>query len=245
MSTKFKISIVIGICFILGAFALGFSYYQAKKPSRTISVVGLAEKDFVSDLVVYQFSFRVKNMNLQAAYEELKRQTDVVKEKLQAMGVNTEEITFKSVKTSEDYEYHYDRNTYRENKIFTGYILTQSVRIESQAIEKIEELSVSMVDLINQGITIQANDLDYFYTKLDDLKIEMLDMASQNARLRAETIASGSGTQLSHIKSANMGVFQITAPNSSSEDYTWGGAFNTSSKRKRASINIRLTFYAK
>ena len=81
--------------------------------------------------------------------------------------------------------------------------------------------------------------------KLADLKLQMLAEASQDAKSRAETITKSAGAKLGDLKSANMGVFQITKPNSSEEDYTWGGAFNTSSKEKRASINMRLTYYVK
>jgi hypothetical protein len=38
-----------------------------------------------------------------------------------------------------------------------------------------------------------------------------------------------------------MGGFQITAENSS-EDYSWGGSFNISSKKKKASITIKLRY---
>lgn len=247
MSTKAKIiiSIIFGISFILGAFAIGHSYYQAKKPLQTVSVVGLAEKDFVSDLIVYDFNYSVKNMEMKTAYVELKRQTEIVKKYLKEKGINDAEITFKSVTNREDNEYNYDRSAERSYYVFTGYVLTQTVRIESKDVEKIENLHLNIADLLDQGVTIQANEPNYYYTQLSDLKIEMLDEATEDARHRAETIATSSGSKLGKLKVANMGVFQITAPNSSDEDYTWGGAFNTSSKNKRASINMRLTYYVK
>ena len=87
--------------------------------------------------------------------------------------------------------------------------------------------------------------LALFCLELADLKIEMLANATKDARNRAETIAKNAGASLGGLKTANMGVFQITAPNSSNEDYSWGGTFNTSSKQKRASINMRLTYYVR
>jgi hypothetical protein len=38
-----------------------------------------------------------------------------------------------------------------------------------------------------------------------------------------------------------MGVFQIIAQNSS-EDYSYGGSFNTNSKNKTATITIKLVY---
>lgn len=81
----------------------------------------------------------------------------------------------------------------------------------------------------------------YYYTKLSDLKIEMIRLATEDARIRAETIAENSGGTLGKLKSANMGVFQITGQNSN-EDYSWGGAFNTHVKNKTAPITMRLVY---
>ena len=92
------------------------------------------------------------------------------------------------------------------------------------------------------AIIIICND---FATKLADLKIEMLAEASKNARERAETITKNAGGKLGDLKTATAGVFQITAPNSSEDSYSWGGAFNTSSKQKHVSINMRLTYTVK
>jgi hypothetical protein len=68
-----------------------------------------------------------------------------------------------------------------------------------------------------------------------------LAKARADAKDRAETIAKNSGSDLGKIKKATMGVFQITGQNSN-EDYSYGGAFNTSSKSKTASITIRVDY---
>ena len=68
--------------------------------------------------------------------------------------------------------------------------------------------------------------------------------ATKDARNRAETIASNSKSKLGTLKKATMGVFQITGRNSS-DDYSWGGTYNTSSKLKTATITMRLTYLSK
>jgi hypothetical protein len=72
----------------------------------------------------------------------------------------------------------------------------------------------------------------------------MISKAKEDARLRAERIAESSGSKLGNLISANMGIFQITGQNST-EDYSWGGTFNTSSKEKTASITMRLSYRVK
>ena len=73
----------------------------------------------------------------------------------------------------------------------------------------------------------------------------MLAEASKNPLDRVDTSTKHAGCKLGDLKTATTGVFQITAPNSADEDYSWGGAFNTSSKQKHVSINMRQTYYVK
>lgn len=81
----------------------------------------------------------------------------------------------------------------------------------------------------------------YYYTKLADLKIEMISKATEDARIRAEKISEFSGGNLGELQSARMGIFQITGQNSN-EDYSWGGTYNTSSREKTASITMKLNY---
>ena len=69
----------------------------------------------------------------------------------------------------------------------------------------------------------------------------MISKATEDARIRAEKIAENSGGNLGDLISARMGVFQITGQYSD-EDYSWGGAYNTASKEKTASITMRLEY---
>jgi hypothetical protein len=81
----------------------------------------------------------------------------------------------------------------------------------------------------------------FYYTKLTQIKMDLLAKASADGKQRAEIIAKNAGSSLDKLKKANLGVFQITGKNSD-EDYTYGGAFNTSSLNKTISITIRMEF---
>ncbi len=106
-----------------------------------------------------------------------------------------------------------------------------------------EHIKPVVTELINSGIELYSEAPRYYYTRLAELKIEMLTSASKDARNRAEKMAENAGGDIGSLRSADMGVCQITAPNST-EEYSWGGAFNTSSKRKTASITVKLEFSA-
>ncbi|MCQ2294569.1 MAG: SIMPL domain-containing protein [Bacteroidales bacterium] len=232
-------SIAMVICVFLG----GKYLVKARGHERTISVVGKAERDFVSDLIVWDFSYNVLDSEMKQGYASIKEINKTVSDYLASKGVDTKDIQFRTLDCNKENEYHYNNgNSYYT---FLGYRLNQYVRIESNDVDKVEKISREMAELLDRGINLESNSLSYYYTKLSDLKIEMLSEASSDAHNRAETIAKSAGSHLSGLKEGNMGVFQITAPNSADEDYTWGGAFNTTSKIKRASINMRLTYYVR
>ena len=108
-------------------------------------------------------------------------------------------------------------------------------------IELVEKISREVTELLQKGIEFNSQKPSFYYTKLNELKIDLLAKASSDAKLRAETIAKNSGAGIGNIKKATMGVFQITGKNDN-EEYASGGSFNTSSKQKTASITIRVEY---
>ena len=86
------IGIVASICFFLAAAIFGFAYYQSKKPAKTVSVVGMAQKDFTSDLIVWRFSFSTMDESMQGSYTKLKNEINIVKAFLKKEGVTRENL---------------------------------------------------------------------------------------------------------------------------------------------------------
>lgn len=234
-------AIVFAIAIIIASIVLGNAFMNRNKAQRTISVTGLGKADFTSDLIVWEARFTRVNTNLQQAYSDLERDKKVVEQYLSDKGIKTENTVFSAVTTLENTEPQYGANgNYTGNK-FTGYTLSQSVEINSKDVEGIERISREITELLNRGLQLYSEAPRYYYTKIEDLKIEMVSRATENARLRAEKIAENSGSKLGDLVNAQMGIFQITGQNSG-EDYSWGGAYNTSSKEKTTSITMKLTY---
>ena len=91
-----------------------------------------------------------------------------------------------------------------------GYVLTQAVGLDSEDVALVNRISKESTALIRDGIAFESSDPDYYYTKLDGLKIEMLGLAAEDARARAEQLAAKSGARLGVLRNASQGVFQIT-----------------------------------
>lgn len=238
-------SLLLGLSLVVAVWIGGHYFNRARGQAKTVSVVGMAEKEFDSDLIVWDISYNVLSFDIQQGYADLKSMTQTVKQYLTDKGISEGEIDFKAITNYKETEYRYNNETHTSQNVFIGHRITQRVRIESNDVEKVEKISREIAELLDKGINIDDNSVSYYYTKLSDLKIEMLAQATDNAKERAKTIAKSAGSRLGGLKTANMGVFQITAPNSSDEEYSWGGTFNTSSKKKRASINMRLTYFVK
>jgi len=232
---------VAALGFIIGVGLLGNAIKNRNKSENTISVTGLGTKQFTSDLITWSGSFSKNNLDLKSAYDELALDRKTINDYLLSKGVKQSEIVFSSVDIQKQFKNLTDSNGNTIQNEFSGYNLTQTVSIESKEVAKIENLSRNITEIINRGIEFTSSSPSYFYTKLSNVKQEMIASATKDAKERAEKIAENSGSSLGNLKKATMGVIQITAPNSN-EDYSYGGTFNTSSKEKEASITIKLEY---
>ena len=97
------IAIIASIGFFLAAIAVGIAYYMSKKPQKTVSVVGLVEKDFTSDLIVWEFDYSAKDPDMKQAYTKLKAQNEIVKAYLKKANISDKEIDFKKITTRPTY----------------------------------------------------------------------------------------------------------------------------------------------
>jgi uncharacterized protein len=232
---------IIALTAIICFWILGSAYKYKFKTAETISVTGLSEKDFVSDQIVWTGNYSRKMMDLKAAYIALKEDESKIRTYLKEKGIADNEMVFSAVNLNKDFDRKTDVNGREVGNEFTGYNLKQDVTVDSKNIDKVEKISREVTELIQSGIEFNSSSPSYYYTKLAELKLDLLAKASADAKQRAETIAKNSGNGLGKIKKASMGIFQITGKNSN-EDYSYGGAFNTSAKNKTASITTKIEY---
>jgi len=232
---------IAGISLIISVYIFGEAFKYRTKSSETITVTGLAEKEFASDLIVWGGSFNRNAFVLKDAYALLKQDEAAIKAYLNGKGIHDSCIVFSSVSMMKNFERRYDDRGNEVSVSFTGYTLTGNVRVESKDIDRVEKLSREITELLEKGIELNSNVPEYYYTKLNELKIDLLANAASDAKSRAETIAKSSETSIKNLSKASMGVFQITGKNAN-ESYSYGGAFNTSSKIKVASITLKVEY---
>lgn len=231
---------IIAVSILIGVIIFSTAFKNRNKPSDVINVTGLGSKDFVSDLIVWNGSFTKSSTDLKTAYSELNKDRETIKNYLLSKGIQEKEIVFSAVDIIKEYNDTYDKDG-NKTSVFSAYKLTQNIQIESKEVDKVENISRQVTDLIDAGVEFYSQSPEYYYTKLAELKIDLIASATQDAYVRAEKIAENSGGKLGKLKNATMGVFQIIAQNSS-EDFSWGGTFNTSAKNKTATITMKLQY---
>lgn len=236
-------AIALGLSFIIAFWIAGAAFKYKFKTDETIVVTGLAEKDFVSDLIVWNGSYARKALDLKTAYAAVKQDESSIRNYLKGKGISDNELVFSSIVINKEFDTQTDANGRQIGQVFTGYNLTQTVTVQSNNIDKIDKVSREITELIESGIEFNSQSPLFYNTKLAEVKMELLAKASADAKLRAETIAKNAGNDLGKLKKASMGVFQITGKNTN-EDYSYGGAFNTSSRNKTGSITIKMEFAA-
>ena len=152
-------------------------------------------------------------------------------------GIPDNQITISSITTTTLKKRDNEGNETSET---TGYTLRQQVEVRSTDVDKIAQIAREATELINQGILLESNAPQYSYTKLGDLKIEMLGEAAKDAKVRAEKTADSTGNKIGAVRSARMGVMQITAADST--EVSDAGISDTSSIDKDVTAVVNISF---
>ena len=170
-----------------------------------ITVTGSAYKVVKSDSARLEFEITSRSANKQTAYNTVKSQLPVVKKYLEDKG-----ITDIDIKASNGYySYKYLPNGTVTNDI-AYYNLSQQVGIKSNDVQKIKDVSTDIQNLLDKGIDINVTDTQYFYSGLANLKVELLEDATKDAKDRASAMLKATHNRTGKIQAINMGVFQIT-----------------------------------
>jgi hypothetical protein len=229
--------VALALGLIMSSIVLGWFYTHAKKGDEAITVTGSAKKRIKSDLVVWNAGVSVQSAQLSAAYGQISGEIPKIKQYLVSKGIAEDQMTVSSITTT---TLHNKDSNGADTSEITGYSLAQSIEVRSNDVDKIAQIAREATELINQGILIESNAPQYFYTKIGDLKIEMLGEAAKDAKTRAEQIAASTGNSIGAVRSAKMGVLQITPADST--EVSDAGISDTSSIDKDMTAVVNISF---
>lgn len=233
----FNTGLALAIGLVISSMILGWAYTSKKDSNEAVEVTGSAKKQITSDLVSWSAGVSYQSPTLADAYKELTENIPRIKKYLVEKGIPENDITVSSISSQ---TLHGRDENGNENSEITGYSLKQTVDVRSREVLKVAQVAREATELINHGILLESSPPQYYYTKLGDLKVSLLGEAAQDAKDRAEQIAASTGNKIGTVRSARMGVMQITAADSTEvSDY---GINDTSTIYKDVTAVVKISF---
>jgi len=229
-------AIILGVSFVIGAAVFGYCFYRSRMQDNTIRVVGAATKRFESDIVKWRISIGRQTglRDASTGYSDTRRTFENLMAELKAASISEKEVSVQPI----------SRNPVYDNSgNLTGYGFSQSVYVISSDLTTIEELALNPDEMFQKDVALQSSSLEYYFSKLPDIKKELLAEATRDAKQRAVEIAKNSGSGIGPVRSARAGIFQITEPYSTEvSDY---GIYNTSTRQKDVTVTVTAEFGVK
>ncbi|MCQ2111056.1 MAG: SIMPL domain-containing protein [Bacteroidaceae bacterium] len=196
--------IMLGLCFL--GIQIPKAVAQYKSFERIVTVKGLCEKEVNADKVIWPLAIKVSGNSIEEVSAEIESKTQLVREFLTKGGIPAAEITTSAASVS-------DRDTESYNLERRYRFIAQCVTtVCSNDVDKVRALIARQNELMQYGITFEDswdNQTIFSFESLNDLKPEMIEEATHNAREVAQKFANDSGSRLGKIKEASQGTFSI------------------------------------
>jgi len=226
---------LLAVAVFLGSIFIGRGIRDRGR-NDVITVTGSAKKRISADYVVWTPALSVEGGSVASASEDIARSATRVRAFLREEGVRRGELTVQPLSietiTAED--------TGGEGVGILGYTLTQRFTIRSPRVEAVRRVARATPKLLAKNIPLVGNAPQYVYTKLPTLRPELLRAATRDAQERANVLVDATGSKLGGLRNVDVGVFQVTAPNSTEvSDY---GEYDTSTQLKDVTAVVNVTF---
>jgi len=206
---------ILGICIFLGLAALGYLLGNAaiafKEYERTVTVKGLAEREYPADIVIWPIQFTAASNDLGSLYDSIEHSTARIREFLTARGLDPAEITLSAPAITDKSAQSYSNAAPAEFR----YSAIQTVTVYSRNIDTVRGLMGELAQLGKQGIAFSGGNYqsqtEYIFTRLNEIKPAMIEEATTKAREVALKFSEDSQSRLGKIKKASQGQFSISA----------------------------------
>jgi uncharacterized protein len=207
------VGFVLAFSFVISGQKIYDGLTHFKSYDRYITVKGLATKDVDADLAVWSLTFNVAGETLAGAQENLAMSDKTVREFLIKNGMKAEQVRLQNMNVVDRKAQIYNSG----GDMTLRYVLSQTLVVRTNDISSMVKASQSISDLVKAGVTLGDPNgggnaaPQYLFTKINDIKPELIAEATKNARNSAEQFAKDSGQEIGSIRTANQGYIQIEA----------------------------------
>ena len=233
-----KAGAVLAVANVVCVLIFSWAWMHVKSEVKAITVTGSAKKAIVSDLIVWSAKISAVEPDLAHAFDSLQAGTEKTLAYLKKEGISEKELIVSSIATLK--RRGRDEKG-RETEKVVAYELSQEVQIRSTDVNRVAEVARKITGLIKEGVMLESDSPRYIYTKLADLKIDMLAEATKDATARARQIAGNSGADLGSILDARMGVMQINPIHTNDVSGTGNNDTTSLDKEITAVVTARFT----
>jgi hypothetical protein len=225
---------ILAVGFIVGMMVFGRAFYVLRSDDQTITVSGSAKKRVTSDSARWSGSFSrtVNKSELKNGYAQMKNDEQMINDFLKSQGLNESQYVISTVMV-------YEINN-SDKKIENQINLSQSVEIKMSDMDKIQSIAKNISSLIDKGVILSSDRLEYFYSKLPEARVELLPEAIKDATERANAVAKVSNRGLGKIKTVASGVVQVLQPDS--VDVSDYGSYDTATLEKDVMVTTKVIF---
>jgi hypothetical protein len=241
LSTAIVIALGVVVSTITSTVVAARAYQARVKQlagsQREITVKGSARMRVHSDLGVWVVTVTGDGATLVDAFGVLDGGVGKVGAFVKEKGFPEGEVALSAIETTTHYKHDAQGKETRE---VAGYTLQRSFTVTSSAVERIEQAAGEVTRLIKEGVEVASANPRFYYSKIGELKVQILGEAARDAKARADEIAKNSGGTVGPVRSAQMGVLQITQPNST--DVSSSGIYDTQTIDKDVSAVVTVTY---
>lgn len=192
---------------VMGYFIkLGLDTFSSR--DRVVNVKGLAEMEVPANKVTWPLMYKDLGNDLPVLYNKINATNQAIVNFLKQKGITENEI---SINAPEIIDMQAER--YNNNPVPFRYNVTSVITVTSSKVGLVRKMISEQSELLKQGIAITSGDyrysVQYDYTGLNDIKPQMIEEATKNARAAAIKFAKDSDSKLGKIKRAYQGQFSI------------------------------------
>lgn len=188
---------------VVGGYLLGDGLRRARMADRAVTVRGLSERDVTADLATWTITFTETGSELEPVRQAAEADAATVVNFFRQAGFAADQINDSAVSVNQ----FYDND--RGSNVVT---VRRQIQLRTTDVARARQTHARQAELIRAGVAIEdGSAMVYNFTKLNDVKPEMIAQATQDARRGAEQFARDSGTSVAGIRAATQGYFSITA----------------------------------
>ncbi|MCV2885165.1 SIMPL domain-containing protein [Aestuariibacter sp. AA17] len=204
---------ILGAAIVAGLGLFGYQLSNAavtfKEYERSVTVKGLAEREYQADIVIWPLQFTVADNQLESLYQTLESNTHKIREFLVDAGIEKSAISYSTPIITDKSAQQYGGDM----PVKYRYTASQTVTVYTDKINNVRAVMNNISQLGKQGIVFSGDyyqaQTEYLFTRLNEVKPEMIEEATKKAREVAEKFAKDSDSQLGKIKRASQGQFTI------------------------------------